>query len=74
MTTTFKAMGEMMSFLIDRGTLEKLGIDEQTPIVVTSDADGLHLRPIRFAKTEEVKRATQEMMEIHAETLTRLAQ
>jgi hypothetical protein len=74
MTTTFKAMGDMMSLLIDRSTLEELGIDEETTIVVTSDADGLHIRPIRFASPEDVEKATTEMMEIHAETLTRLAQ
>ncbi len=74
MTTTFKAMGDMMGFLIERSALEKLGIDEETPIVVTSDDEGLHLRPIRYASTEEVEKATTEMMEIHAETLTRLAQ
>ena len=49
----FKAMGEMLGLLIDRPTLEKIGIDEQTPILVTADAEGLHLRPIRFATSEE---------------------
>jgi hypothetical protein len=73
MTTTFNSMGDKMSILIDRLTLEKLGIDESTPILVTSDADGLHLRPIRFAASEEVEQATKELMEVHAETLTRLS-
>lgn len=74
MTTSFKVMGDMFGLLLDRPTLEKLGIDEQTPIMVTSDTDGIHLRPIRFASTDEVRRAALEVMETHSETLTRLAQ
>ena len=74
MTTTFKVMGDMLGLLIDRPTLEKLGIDEETPIVVTTDGDGLHLRPIRFADPDEVERAAIALMETHSETLSRLAE
>jgi hypothetical protein len=74
MTTTFKNMGDMMSLLIDRPTLEKLGIDEQTPILVTTDENGIHLQPIRFAPSEEVERVAIQLMETHAETLTRLSE
>ncbi len=74
MMTTFTAIGDKLGLLIDRPTLEKLGIDEETPIVVTSDDDGLHIRPIRFAASDDVRRAALEMMEIHSETLSRLAE
>ncbi len=74
MTTTFKVMGDKYGFLIDRITLEGLGIDEETQIVVTADAEGIHLRPIRFAPSDEVERVALELMETHSETLSRLAE
>ncbi len=74
MTTTFTVVGDKLGLILDRSTLEGLGIDEATPVVVTADADGLHIRAIRFASSEEVRRSAREMMEIHSETLARLAE
>jgi antitoxin MazE len=74
MTTTLTAIGDKLGLLLDRPTLEKLGIDERTRLVVTADADGLHIRPVLFASSEEVETAAREVMASHSETLTRLAQ
>lgn len=74
MTTAFTAIGDKLGLLLDRPTLEKLGIEEGTPLILTTDDDGLHLRPIRFATDEEVEAAATVVMEVHAETLRRLAE
>lgn len=74
MTMTLTAVGDKLGLLLDRPTLDKLGIDEATPLIVTSDADGLHIRPVLFARPEAVEAAAREFMTEHAETLTRLAQ
>ena len=74
MTTTFTAIGEKLGLILDRSTLEKLGIDEETPLLVTSDDEGLHIRPVRFAEPDEVERAALNIMDLHSETLTRLAE
>ncbi len=72
--TTLTTIGDKLALVIERPILEMLGIDEDTPIEVTSDAHGIHIRPIRFASPEEVERAALKIMAIHSETLTRLAE
>ncbi len=74
MTTTFTAVGDKLGLILDRPTLKQLGIDEETQVMVTSDDEGLHIRPIRFASREDVERSALKMMAIHAETLARLAE
>ena len=57
--TTLTAIGDKLGLLLDRPTLEKLGIDEATPLIVTSDSEGLHIRAARFATSEQVEIAAR---------------
>ena len=74
MTTTLRRVGDELGLMLDAATLDRLGINEQTPIVVTLDADGITLRPVRFASDAQVEELADEIMDQHAETLHRLAQ
>ncbi len=72
--TTLTKLGDQLGLILDQATLDELGIDENTPILVTSREGGIFLRPIRFARTDQVERITSTIMGTHSETLRRLAE
>ncbi len=74
MTTTLTKLGDQLGLILDQATLEQLGIDEQTQIMVTTTEGGIFLRPIRFARTEQVEGLIGGIMRTHSETLRRLAE
>lgn len=74
MIKTLTPIGNSLGFIIDRPILELLKIDRNTRLEVTTDGQGLHIRPIRFAEDEEVLRSVERMMDIHDETFRKLAE
>ncbi len=66
-------IGNSLGLVIDRPILELLKIDEDTPLEVSTDGDGLTIRPIREAKSERVKKAARRVMAAHEKTLRKLA-
>ena len=74
MTTTLRNVGDDLALILDRQTLDSLGIDEQTPLEVSIDATGIHIRPLADDHSARVLASAIKMMEIHDETFRRLAQ
>lgn len=72
-------IGNSLGIVIDRSILDLLGIDRDTPLAVTTDGQGLYMRPVDTAvgqtadHTERVRRSAARMTAIHDETLAKLA-
>jgi hypothetical protein len=75
MTTTLRNVGDDLALILNRQTLDSLGIDEQTPLEVSIDATGIHIRPVpNDDHAARVLASAIKMMEIHDETFRKLAQ
>ncbi len=68
-------VGNSLGVLIEKPILELLGITRETLLDMTTDGEALILRPIRQPKVHEtVAEATSALMDMHSETLAKLAQ
>jgi hypothetical protein len=74
MTTTLTNVGEQLALIIDRQTLESLGIDGETQLEVSVDESGIHIRPAPDDRRARVLASARRMMDIHDETFRKLAQ
>jgi hypothetical protein len=74
MITKLIPIGEGLGLVIEWPVLESLKIDHNTPLEVTTDGKGLYIRPILYATKDEVLKAAERVMKVHAETLKRLAE
>ncbi|HEX8440887.1 AbrB/MazE/SpoVT family DNA-binding domain-containing protein [Archangium sp.] len=75
MTKTLTAIGDSLGLILDKTLLDKLGIDKDMPLEVETDGTSLIIRPVRAEdRRSRVRRATEKMMDAHAETLRKLAQ
>jgi hypothetical protein len=73
MTITLRNIGDELALILDRQTLDSIGIDEQTPLDVSVDETGIHIRPIPNDHPARVLASALKMMEIHDETFRKLA-
>jgi antitoxin component of MazEF toxin-antitoxin module len=67
-------IGHSLGLVIDPSILERLKIDRETQLEVSTDGTVIYVRPIRFADHEEVMRTVDRVMEVHAETFRKLAE
>jgi antitoxin component of MazEF toxin-antitoxin module len=74
MTTNLKTLGSELAVIIDRSTLEALGIDESTRLEVSVDEGDIRIRPIPDEHRARVLSSARRMMDIHDETFRKLAQ
>lgn len=70
---TLSPVGNSLGLIIDKPILDLLGIARDTPLEIKTDGDALIIRPIR-PKDSAVADSARRMMEVHAETLRKLAQ
>ena len=73
MTTTLTNVGGRLALIFDPETLESLGIDGETPLEVSVDQSGIHIRPTSSEHGARVLASARKMMEIHDETFRKLA-
>lgn len=66
-------IGNSHGIIIERSVLDLLQIDRDTPLEVRTDGEGLYIRPVRGDRATRVREATQRMMDVHDETLKKLA-
>jgi antitoxin MazE len=75
MVKTLTKHGNSLALIIERPILELLNIKADTPLEISTDGEGLHIRP---AKSEDhktlVREATGRMMDAHDQTLKKLAE
>jgi len=72
MVKTLSPIGNSLGLIIDKPILDLLGISRDTPLDIKTDGEVLIIRPIH-AKGTDLAASTQRMMDIHAETLRKLA-
>jgi len=66
--------GNSLALVLDRGVLDLLEIDTETPLSITTDGKSLIVSPIRDAKRQKAFRAAlQEGHKRYARMLKRLA-
>ncbi len=68
------AIGNSLGLLIERPILELLKIDRDTELEVTTDGEGLIIRPVRDERASRIREAAQCAMDTHQETFRKLAQ
>lgn len=66
-------VGNSLGVVIDRPILDLLKITDETPLEITTDGDGLHIRPLRTVDPEQALAAGRRIMRDHAPTLKKLA-
>jgi antitoxin MazE len=67
-------VGDSLGLVIEQPILELLKIDRNTPLEVTTDGQGIYIRPVAYAPKDDVLRSAKRMLEIHAETFKRLSE
>ncbi len=72
MVKTLSPIGNSLGLIIDKAILDLLGISRDTPLDIKTDGEALIIRPVRTEATT-VADSTRRMMDVHAETLRKLA-
>ena len=74
MIKKLSSIGNSLGLVIERPILELLNITKDTPLEITTDGVGLQIRPAVGAGRRELLRdATERMMAVHHDTLSKLA-
>jgi hypothetical protein len=73
MTTRLKKVDGELALILERPTLEVLGIDEETSLEVFADEQGIHIRPATDEHRARVLASARRMMDVHDETFRKLA-
>ncbi len=74
MTKTLSAIGNSLGIIIDKPILDLLKIDRETPLEITTDGDGLIIRPQRQTREERLMAVAEQIMDEQDETFRRLAE
>jgi len=74
MTKTLTAIGNSLGLIIERPILDLLKIDRDTPLEITTDGKGLYIKPAGIDHQNRVMQVAERVMDIHEETLKKLAQ
>jgi antitoxin component of MazEF toxin-antitoxin module len=75
MVKTLSKHGNSLALILDRAILDLLKIEQDTPLEVTTDGEGLIVRPIRKeTHRARVRQAAKRVMDAHEKTLRKLAE
>lgn len=74
MLTKLTAIGNNLGLIIERPILERLAMDQETPLEITTDGETLIIRPVRTEHHQRVQAAAHRLMEVHDATFKRLAE
>lgn len=67
------AIGNSLGIIVERPILEFLDIHRDTPLEVSTDGEALIIRPVRGARRARIKASAERMMDVHDETMSKLA-
>lgn len=74
MLKTLTRTGNSLAIILDRPLLEQTGIDEKTPLEVSTDGDVIVITPVRkSARTKKLKEGIETVNERYAGVFKRLA-
>jgi len=66
--------GNSLAVILDRPLLDRTGIDETTPLEISTDGDVIVIAPVRDPRrTRRLERASKEINEQYAGVFRRLA-
>ena len=66
--------GNSLALVLDKPLLEATGIDDETPLEISTDGDVIVITPVRSARrAAKLRLATQEVLERYAGVFERLA-
>ena len=74
MATKLTTIGDQLAVILDRSSLDALGITSETELEVLIDDQGFRIRPIIADHRERVRVSSRKMMEIYDETFRTLAE
>jgi antitoxin MazE len=74
MITKLTAIGKSLGLIIEQPILDRLAIEKDTPLEVTTDGEALIIRPVRTDHRARVQELAQQLMAVHDATLKRLAE
>jgi antitoxin component of MazEF toxin-antitoxin module len=74
MIKTLTPIGNRLGIIIDQHILEILQIELDTPLEISVGDEGLYIRPVKKDDQTRVLEAADRVMDIHEETLRKLAQ
>ena len=63
-----------MALIIDRPILDLLNINKETELEIKTDGENLLIKPVRKSLEERFVASAERMMDIHQETLRKLAE
>lgn len=67
--------GNSFAVILDRPLLEQVGIDETTPLEISTDGDVIVISPLRDARAKRrLKRSVEEVNDLYAGVFKRLAE
>ena len=74
MTKTLTPMGDSLGLILDKPLLEMMHLGADTPLDVETDGEVLIIRRAQDTdRRSRVRKATEKMMDAHAQTLRKLA-
>ncbi|HKY35130.1 MAG TPA: hypothetical protein VJN18_04255 [Polyangiaceae bacterium] len=75
MTKKLTRTGNSLALVLDRPILDATGIDDQTPLEVSTDGDVIVVTPIRpKRRTSKLKKVLERLHREHAGAFKRLAE
>lgn len=73
MVTKLSIIGADLGVIIEKALLDRLAIDEETPLEVQTDGEALIIRPVASTHRERLLELADELMDHHDETFRKLA-
>jgi len=73
MIKTLTPIGDHLGLILDQPILDRLRIDRDTPLEVTTDGKVLVIRPVDADRGARVVEVADRVMDAHEETLRKLA-
>jgi antitoxin component of MazEF toxin-antitoxin module len=73
MVKTLTPVGNGLGLIIEPALLERFHINSDTPLEVTIEGEGIFIRPVERQHRDRVVAAAERVMDIHEETLRKLA-
>jgi antitoxin component of MazEF toxin-antitoxin module len=67
------AIGDSMGVIIEKPSLELLGIDKDTELEIRTDGERLLIEPVGKSRRDRASKAIDSVLAKHAETMRKLA-
>jgi antitoxin component of MazEF toxin-antitoxin module len=66
MLKTLTPFGDELALVFDRALLQRVNINEDTKLDVSTNGEVIYIHPVRFARDDQVLRAVRNVMKTQA--------